>query len=105
MVDENRLRELLDEATVDCYGEDEEFTGILCALDERLNCPLQAKALGDLVQVIGLDDANSDLRRGVVALVRKAGQEYSISLADLEFIDPDPVSAEWLVMYRQWLQS
>ena len=103
-MDEERLRELLEEATVDCYGEEEEFAGILCTLDECLSFPLQAKALGERVQVIGLDDANSDLRRGIVARVRKADREYSISLADLEFIDPDPASAEWLAMYRQWLK-
>jgi hypothetical protein len=27
-----------------------------------------------------------------------------ISLADLAFVDPDPESAEWLEMYRHWLQ-
>ena len=101
---EERLRELLEEATVDCYNEEEEFVGILVTLDERLSFPLQARALGELVKVIGLDHSQSDLRRGIVARVHKAGQEYSISLADLDFADPDPASAEWLEMYRHWLQ-
>ena len=102
-MDEKRLRELLEEATVDCYGEEEQFAGILCTLDERLHFPLQAMVLGELVQVVGLDDALSSLRRGIVARARKAGREYSVSLADLEFVDPDPVSAEWLEMCRHWL--
>jgi len=38
-----------------------------------------------------------------VARVRKGTSEYTISLADLEFVDPDPVSAEWLEAYRYWL--
>ena len=104
MVDKERIEELLQEATVDCYGEEEEFTGILYTLDERLGFPLRARVLGVQVQVVGLDDGRSSPRRGIVARVKRAGQEYRISLADLEFIDPDPQSAEWLAMYQQWLQ-
>ena len=103
-MDEARLRELLEEAIVDCYGEDEEFAGILCTLGERLSFPLKARVLGEVVEVVGLDDRQSDLRRGIVAQVRKAGQEYSISLADLEFVDSNVESAEWLEMYRHWLK-
>jgi hypothetical protein len=103
-VDEKRLQELLEEATVDCYDEEEEFSGVLCTLDDRLRFPLQARALGEVVEVIGLDGGRSDLKRGIVARVRKADQEYTISLADLEFVDPDAESAEWLEMYRWWLR-
>ena len=28
--------------------------------------------------------------------------EYTVGLADLNFIVPDPASAEWLAMYRYW---
>ena len=103
MVDKERIRELLQEATIDCYGEEEEFTGILCTLEDRLGFPLQAKVLGVSVQIVGLDNGHSSPRRGIVARVKRSSQEYRISLADLEFIDPDSQSAEWLAMYWQWL--
>ena len=48
-MDQDRLQELYQEATVDCYGEDEEFTSMLYTLDDRLGFPLQAKALGERV--------------------------------------------------------
>jgi hypothetical protein len=86
MVDKERLEALLEEATVDCYGEDEEFTGMMCALG-----------------VIGIDERRSGLRRGVVARVRRGGEKYRAGLAELEFVDPDPASAEWLEAYRYWL--
>jgi len=68
-MDRERLRELLAEATVDCYDDDdddeeEEFTGVLCTLDDRLNSPLRARALGELVEVVGLNDEQSDLSEG-----------------------------------------
>ena len=94
-MDETRLRELLDEATVDCYGEYEQFAGMLCTLEERLCFPLKARVLGQVVEVVGLDEQQSGLRRGIIARVRKAGRAYAISLADLDVVDPDPQSAEW----------
>jgi hypothetical protein len=68
-----------------------------------LNFPLEARALGDMVEVVDLDGASSSLRRGIVALVRKGDREYPLALADLEFVDPDPTSVEWLEVYRYWL--
>jgi len=103
-MDKERLRDLLWEATADCHDEEEEFTGIFYTLAEGgLNLPLEARALGDLVEIVDLDGASSSLRRGIVALVRKGDREYPLALAELEFVDPDPASAEWLEVYRYWL--
>jgi hypothetical protein len=52
---------------------------------------------------VGIDERRSGLRHGVVARVRRGRQEYRVGLAELEFVDPDPVSAEWLEAYRYWL--
>jgi hypothetical protein len=101
-MDETRLQALLEQTTVNCYGEEEEFSGVLCTLDDNLSFPLQAEALGEQVEVIGLDDRRSSLRKGIVARVRKGGREYAVGLADLNFIAPDPTSAEWLAIYRYW---
>ena len=103
MIDENRLEELLEEATVDCYDEEEQFSGVLCTLDDNLTFPLQVTVLGEIVEVVGLDESRSGLRHGIIAKVRKHQQEYRVALSELEFTEPDPVSAEWLAMYRYWL--
>jgi hypothetical protein len=102
-MDEKRLEALLEEAIIDCYDEEEQFTGVLITLDESLQFPLQAKVLGQVVEVIGLDQARSSLRRGILATVRTGDQESRFPLLELEFINPDPTSAEWLAMYRYWL--
>jgi hypothetical protein len=101
-MDEKRLQELLDQATVDCYDEEEEFGGVLCTLEDNLDFPLQAEAMGEPVEVIGLDSRRSSLRRGIVARVRKGDKEYTVGLSELVMIDPDPTSAEWLAVYRYW---
>lgn len=102
-MDQKRLAELLEEATVDCYDEEEEFWGVFTTLDDNLEFPLQARALGNVVEVVGLDGNRSNLRRGILAIVRQGEQEYPIGLAELDLIDPDPAGAEWLAMYRYWL--
>ena len=102
-MDEERLETLLEQATVDCYGEEEEFTGIMCTLGEQLRFPLKATVVGEAVEIVGIDDRLSDLRRGVVARARRGDQEYRVGLAELEFVDLDPTSAEWLKAYRYWL--
>ena len=103
-MDKGRLRDLFEEATVDCHDEEEQFTGIFYALAEGgLNFPLKARVLGDLVEVVDLDGGRSNLHRGIAALVRKGDQEHTVALADLEFVDPDPASVEWLEVYQYWL--
>ena len=103
MMDKERLEALLEEATVDCYSEDEEFTGMMCTLGEELQFPLKATVVGEMVEVVGIDERRSDLRRGVIARVHQGEQEYKVGLAELEFMEPDPASAEWLEAYRYWL--
>jgi len=101
---EERLRDLLWEVTADCHDEEEQFWSIFYALAEgELNFPLQARMQGESVEVVDLDGARSGLRRGIVALVRKGDREYPVALAELEFESLDPVSAEWLGIYRYWL--
>ena len=98
-----KLEALLEEATVNCYNEEEAFWGVFYTLEARLAFPLQARAMGETVTIVALDDRRSGLRRGVMARVRKADQEYAAALSELEVVDPDPLSAEWLEAYHYWL--
>ena len=100
-----RLQELLEEATVDCYDEEEAFMGVLITVDESVNWPLPAHLAGMSVEVLELDGSANSIRRGIVARIRRGGKEYSASLADLTFGEMDESSAEWLAMYRWWAKG
>lgn len=64
-MNEDKLRKLIAEATVDCYGEYEEFWGMLAQLEDELDCPFTATVLGDTVQVAGIDgEAGAEQRAG-----------------------------------------
>ncbi|MFZ0547938.1 MAG: calcium-binding protein [Candidatus Promineifilaceae bacterium] len=103
-MDDERLQALINEATVDCYGEEEEFWGILAALEDELEFPLKVTLICERVKLIGLDEKESTSRRGIVARVQHKGKEYSVSLADLQMGDADSHSAAWLAAHRHWFR-
>ena len=98
---EEELNEMISEATVDCYDEIEEFMGVLYTLQGCMAFPFKAKALGETVQVMGIDDESSGRGRGVVARVEKLGKTYTIGLGELE-IEPDSENSKWLQMLHYW---
>lgn len=105
MPGEERLQELLEEATIDCYDEEEAFMGVLISVDENVNWPLPAELAGMPVEVLGLIESASSTRRGIVARIRRGGKEYTANLSDLTLGKMDESSAEWLAMYRWWAEG
>jgi hypothetical protein len=78
------LEALIDEATVDCYNEDEAFWGIYTLVEECVRFPFVAEALGNAVEVVGLDVEGSSLRTGMRLRVRKGGKIYTYPASDLK---------------------
>ncbi len=104
MCNEERLRELVAEATIDCYDEEEEFWGMITALGDELGFPITASLIGERVELIGIDSKASSSHRGIVARVRYKNQEYSVSLADLQISDANSHNIAWLAAYHYWLR-
>ena len=104
-MDEAKLQAMLEEATSHCYDEEDEFWAVFSALTGRISFPFQARVAGETVTLVGLDGHASGLEAGVMARVRKEGAGRTVSLAELDVLDPDPVSAEWLEVYRYWLRK
>ncbi|MEM7119165.1 MAG: calcium-binding protein [Chloroflexota bacterium] len=101
-MNEKRLDELIEEATIDCYGEDEEFWGFLAMLEDTLNFPFGASVIGERVKVRGMDNEKSFPRRGIMASVERNGRFYTISFDSLEDIQADAQTVEWLAAYQRW---
>ena len=98
---EEELDEMISDATVDCYDETEEFMGVLYTLHGTLSFPFKATALGDTVEVIGIDGEESSRGRGIVATVKKHGKTYTIGLGELE-IKPGSENSKWFQMLHYW---
>ena len=95
-----RLNELITQATVDCYGEEEEHTALLSMIEEHVVCPFCAKVIGETVEVTRFKWPKSGY--GMLALCRHKGQEHRVDINSLEWIEPFPEGFEWIAAYQAW---
>ena len=93
------LDKLIEEATVDCYNESEEVTGIFTMLEENLAVPFATKLLGLEVTVerVDLNKAGE-----IVAVCRRGRERLRVPVIDLPLPEPKPKGAEWIDAYRRW---
>jgi Calcium binding len=95
---EAELDALIDQATVDCYNEDEELAGFAVMIEDNLAVPFETTVLGVTVTVKQIDQAES----GIVAICVRGKHRQAIPLLDLPLPDPPPQGAEWIAAYRHW---
>jgi hypothetical protein len=94
-----RLDALIEEATVDAYGESEQATAFLTMLEENLAFPFGATVLGEAVVVEKIDLSYED---ELIAICRRGGNHQKVRLLDLEMPGSRPKGAEWIAAYRRW---
>lgn len=94
-----RLDELIEEATVDCYNESEQLSGIFCMVEERLETPFTTHLLGVEVVVERVELTNGN---EIAAVCRRGSSRQRISILDLPLPHPGPAGAEWIEAYRRW---
>lgn len=93
------LEALLEEATVDAYGQDEQLTGFLTMIEENLAVPFTTTVLGVEVNVVGVD-LTDDGR--VVARCARGSVQQDIGILDLPLPEPAPEGSQWIEAYRYW---
>lgn len=99
MASERRLERLIEEAIVDCYGEEEQATGLFTTIEANLALPFRTTILGVTVGVVSVHMTD----HGRVVAICKAGKHrQSIELADLPLPSPPSAGAEWIAAYRHW---
>ena len=92
---------LIDELTIDCYGEGEQFDGLLAGVEEALETAEAATVVGVPVRVTGVK-AGPDMRSGLIAVCEREGSRYEIALADVTF-EPRSQLGGVVAAYRRWL--
>jgi hypothetical protein len=101
-LNEAKLHALIAQATVDCYDVHEAFWGMLATLQQQLQFPFPAFALGNYVTVVGLDEGHSNERRGIMAAIYKDDEHYGFPLSQLAFGDLSENNADWLAAFQLW---
>lgn len=92
---------MIEEATVDCYGEEEQVTGLFTLIEENLAMPFATTVLGMSVSAETLELTDSGQ---LVAVCCRGALRQSISIVDLPLPTPPPEGAEWIEAYRRWLR-
>jgi hypothetical protein len=95
---EEELDALIEEATIDAYGDDEQLGGFAVMIEDNLEMPFETTVLGVTVIVKGVTLTAS----GIVAGCVRDGHHQVIHVLDLPLPEPPPKGAEWIAAYRHW---
>lgn len=93
------LEALIEEATVDAYGEEEQLTGFFAMIEESLAVPFTTTVLGVEVSVVGVDLVEDGR---VVACCARGSVRQDIGILDLPLPEPAPEGWQWIEAYRYW---
>ena len=95
---EEELDVLVEEATIDAYGDDEQLGGFAVMIEDNLEMPFETTVLGVPVLLKGVTQTAS----GIVADCVREGHHQAIDVLDLPLPEPPPKGAEWIAAYRHW---
>jgi len=98
-ISQAELDALIEEATVDCYGDEEQITGLFTMLEDHLALPFEISVLGMSVTVAQVD---LTVNHEIVATCLRDGHQQAIPILDLPLPRPAPDGAEWIEAYRRW---
>lgn len=95
-----KLDQLIEEATVDAYNEEEQIGGFYAMLEDHLAMPFQTEILGveATVERIELTDEGQ-----IIAVCRRGKIRQRIPILDLPLPDPPPEGSEWIDAFRRWV--
>lgn len=98
--DPAEIEDAYEEATVDCYG-DEQASGLIDMAIQELVFPFDAVVLGQRVEVV--DAAPSrNAAWGVDLIVKSGKKQFSISASSIEFCEPFPEGHLYLAALLVW---
>jgi hypothetical protein len=94
-----KLEELIEEAVVDAYTEEEQAGGFLTMIQEHLALPFSVRILGADAVVEKIDMARDGR---IVAICRRGEVRQKIGILDLPLPTPAPEGTEWIAAYHHW---
>jgi hypothetical protein len=92
------LDAMVAQATIDCYDEEEQLTGLATMIEDNLEVPFTTTVLGLAVTVRGVIHAS----HGLVADCVHGRHVQAIHVLDLSTPDPSPKGAERIAAYLHW---
>jgi hypothetical protein len=100
-LDKTEVEEALENATVDCYDEYEQHSGLLTAIQEELEFPFQVQMLGETVIVVDMEWPEND-EFGLDLVVERNGQRHRVEARSANLLPPFPKGHLFLAAYLDW---
>jgi hypothetical protein len=91
---------MIEEATVDAYGESEQAIGWYTMLEDHLELPFETEVLGVPVSVVAILLREDDR---IVAVCARGKAKLPVGIVDLPLPSPRPKGADWIEAYCRWL--
>jgi hypothetical protein len=100
--DLDALDEMIEEISVDAYGDNEKLWAFRQAFEDNIELPADGFVIGEPISVIEVDyDGNE--RRGLTARCRREdGTEHVVAVSEVWFPQPS-AGARHVAAYRKWL--
>ncbi|MEU1885492.1 hypothetical protein [Micromonospora sp. WMMD987] len=92
------LEAMIEEATVDTDGCEDELAGLFTMIEEHLAVPFTTTVLGVEVAVRKVELAADS----IVAICVRGRHRQQVGLLDLPLPTPAPDGAGWIDAYRHW---
>ena len=96
----SELDALIDDLTIDAYGDEEQLSGFLVGAEDAFEDGESAQLAGVRVQITAVDQG-PDARTGLTACVQRDGTTYEVVLADLRFAAGSRLGLV-VAAYRRW---
>jgi hypothetical protein len=96
------LDELIEEITVDAYGDDEQLWAFRQTFEDDIILPADGFVIGEPVSVVEIDYEGNE-RHGLTAKCRREdGSEHVVAASELVFPQGSR-GARYIAAYRRWL--
>jgi hypothetical protein len=92
------LDDLVEQAIVDAYGDDEQLTAFYTMIADNLALPFTTTVLGAEASVMAIDLTDS----GIVATCVRGAHRQAVPVLDLPLPVPAPAGSEWIAALRHW---
>jgi hypothetical protein len=95
---DSTFSEMVEQATVDAYGESEQTSGWFAMFENHLELPFETEVLGMRVNVVEIDLRDDR----IVAVCKRGNARQAIDITELAVPKPRPSGWEWVEAYRRW---
>jgi len=100
-LEEEQVKEALEDACIDAYDEYEQHSGLLTMVEQEVEFPFSATVLGQEVTVVDMEWPEDD-EFGLDLVCERGGERYRVEARSVDLVPPFPEGHLYLAAYLAW---